>query len=152
MQGTLGHVSPRSSSALLAGAVLAVVLGLALATAIASSPRTVVGTDPPVPTETAASQTAPDGLPIVALAGLPAEAIETIALITAGGPFPYEQDGATFENRERLLPDRPRGYYREFTVETPGSPDRGPRRIVVGQDGDMYWTADHYDSFAWIAR
>jgi ribonuclease T1 len=99
-----------------------------------------------------ATSPAPAGLPVVALADLPSEAGETVALIDAGGPFPFDQDGAVFENRERRLPDRPRGHYREFTVETRGSPDRGPRRIVVGQDGAMYWTADHYDSFAWIAR
>jgi ribonuclease T1 len=74
------------------------------------------------------------------------------SLIDQSGPFRYRQDGATFENREGLLPDRSTGYYREYTVETPGSDDRGSRRIVVGQDGEMYWTADHYDSFAWIAR
>lgn len=92
------------------------------------------------------------GLPIVALSDLPPEAADTIRLIDRGGPFPYRQDGATFENREGLLPERPRDHYREYTVVTPGSDDRGARRIVVGQDGAMYWTADHYDSFAWIDR
>ena len=86
------------------------------------------------------------------LADLPPEAGETVARIDAGGPFPYRQDDAVFQNREGLLPARPEGFYREYTVETPGSPDRGARRIVTGQDGEMYWTADHYDSFAWIAR
>lgn len=94
----------------------------------------------------------PSGLPAVTLADLPPEAAATIALIDAGGPFPYRQDGATFENREGLLPTRPSGYYREYTVVTPGSDDRGDRRIVAGRDGEMYWTADHYDSFAWIDR
>ncbi len=92
------------------------------------------------------------GLPVSALAALPPEAAETVALIDAGGPFPYEQDGAIFENREGLLPTRERGFYREYTVVTPGSDDRGARRIVAGADGEMYWTADHYDSFAWIDR
>jgi ribonuclease T1 len=92
------------------------------------------------------------GLPVVDLAALPPEAAATAALIDAGGPYPYSQDGATFENREGLLPTRERGYYREYTVITPGSYDRGARRIVAGADGEMYWTADHYDSFAWIAR
>lgn len=92
------------------------------------------------------------GLSVVALADLPPEATETVALIEAGGPFPYEQDGAVFENREGLLPAREPGFYREYTVVTPGSDDRGARRIVAGADGEMYWTADHYDSFAWIAR
>lgn len=92
------------------------------------------------------------GLPVVALGALPPEAAATVALIEAGGPFPYRQDGATFQNREGLLPKRESGYYREYTVVTPGSDDRGARRIVAGADGEMYWTADHYDSFAWIAR
>ncbi len=90
------------------------------------------------------------GLPVVALDALPPEAAITIDLIQAGGPFPVAQDGAVFENREGLLPNRERGYYHEYTVPTPGSDDRGARRIVTGANGEMYWTADHYDSFAWI--
>ena len=71
---------------------------------------------------------------------------------TPAGPFPEDRDGVTFENREELLPDQPRGYYREYTVPTPGSDDRGARRIVVGEGGELYWTADHYSSFSRIAR
>ncbi|MFN2643810.1 MAG: ribonuclease domain-containing protein [Burkholderiales bacterium] len=78
---------------------------------------------------------------------LPPEARRTLALIDAGGPFPYARDGAVFSNRERQLPARERGYYREYTVETPGARDRGPRRIVVGRDGDYYYSDDHYRSF-----
>jgi ribonuclease T1 len=78
---------------------------------------------------------------------LPAEAIETIALIRKGGPFPYRQDGAAFGNRERQLPARERGWYREYTVKTPGARDRGARRIVAGRDGTLYYTDDHYRSF-----
>lgn len=92
------------------------------------------------------------GLPIVSLAALPAEATVTWELIDAGGPFPYDQDGAVFQNREGLLPDQASSYYREYTVETPGSDDRGARRIVAGADGDRYWTDDHYDSFSRIER
>jgi ribonuclease T1 len=92
------------------------------------------------------------GLPVVSLDELPPEATATIDLIDAGGPFPNTQDGAVFENREGLLPTRERGYYHEYTVATPGSADRGARRIVGGADGEMYWSADHYDSFAWIDR
>jgi ribonuclease T1 len=92
------------------------------------------------------------GLPVVRLADLPPQAAETLALIDAGGPFPNRQDGATFQNRERILPAKPKGYYREYTVQTPGSDDRGARRIVTGRGGELYWTADHYDSFSWIAR
>ena len=75
-----------------------------------------------------------------------------MALIEAGPPYPYSADGEVFGNREGLLPARARGYYREFTVETPGSDDRGARRIVVGGEGDYYWTADHYASFERIRR
>ncbi len=80
-------------------------------------------------------------------AAVPPEAKEALARIAAGGPFPYARDGVTFENREGLLPDQPRGYYREYTVETPGSTDRGARRIVVGRGGERYYTDDHYQSF-----
>ena len=76
---------------------------------------------------------------------LPAEALATIELIQQGGPFPYRQDGTTFGNREKLLPDEARGYYREYTVPTPGSPDRGARRIVTGGSPPSSWhsTNDH---------
>ncbi|MBL8201459.1 MAG: hypothetical protein JNK40_10840 [Chromatiales bacterium] len=81
---------------------------------------------------------------------LPAEALDTIALIRQGGPFPYRQDGRTFGNREGLLPDKVQGYYREYTVPTPGSPDRGARRIVTGGSPPSVWyyTGDHYRSFS----
>ncbi|KAA1429463.1 ribonuclease N1 [Nocardioides antri] len=92
------------------------------------------------------------GLPYVALEDLPPEAADTVALIDAGGPFPYEKDGSTFGNYEGLLPDHEDGYYREYTVETPGSPDRGARRIVGGAEGELYWTEDHYESFEVIWR
>ena len=83
----------------------------------------------------------------IPVAQLPKEARETLALIRAGGPFPYSQDGKTFNNREKLLPSRERGYYREYTVKTPGARDRGARRIVAGQGGEYYYSADHYRSF-----
>lgn len=87
--------------------------------------------------------------PVTADAWLPREAVETLALIKAGGPFPYRRDGVTFENRERRLPAQPRGYYREYTVPTPGTRDRGARRIVAGGNPPavFYYTADHYRSF-----
>ncbi len=87
------------------------------------------------------------GLPVVEVGNLPAGAKSTLELIEAGGPFPYEEDGGTFGNREGLLPDRPADYYREYTVPTPDEDDRGPRRLVTGQQGEVYYTADHYDSF-----
>lgn len=92
------------------------------------------------------------GLPWIALADLPPEAHETLALIESDGPFPYDRDGAVFQNREGILPDERRGYYHEYTVETPGSDDRGARRIVTGGDGERYYTDDHYDSFERISR
>ena len=96
--------------------------------------------------------TDPDsGLPLVDLAALPPEASETIGLIDVDGSFPYPQDGAVFENREGILPDADIGYYHEYTVVTPGSADRGARRIVTGSQGEAYWTDDHYASFSRIA-
>ena len=83
----------------------------------------------------------------IAVHDLPPEARRTLALIDAGGPFPYARDGLVFRNRERLLPSRPGGYYREYTVQTPGARDRGARRIVAGEGGERYYTADHYRSF-----
>ena len=70
-----------------------------------------------------------------------------LAAIDSEGPLPYAEDGQTFQNREGLLPAHPIGYYREYTVETPGSPDRGARRLVIGEEGETYYTADHYASF-----
>lgn len=89
-------------------------------------------------------------LPSITVDELPEEGLDTLALIAAGGPFPFERDGVTFQNREGILPDRSRGHYQEFTVITPGSDDRGARRIVAGDDGERYYTADHYDSFSEI--
>ena len=92
----------------------------------------------------------------VSLASLPPEARTTHRLILAGGPFPYRKDGTVFGNRERLLPRAQRGFYREYTVPTPGSRDRGARRIVCGGQRPTlpeacYYTADHYASFKLIA-
>lgn len=83
---------------------------------------------------------------------LPPEARDTLALIRQGGPFPQQRDGAVFGNRERLLPQRPRGHYREYAVRTPGARDRGARRVITGRDGERYYTADHYRSFKRIVE
>jgi ribonuclease T1 len=90
--------------------------------------------------------------PTMLVADLPREGQATYQLIRQGGPFPYEKDGVVFGNRERLLPRQERGYYREYTVKTPGSRDRGARRIVCGgqeprQPRNCYYTQDHYASF-----
>ncbi len=78
---------------------------------------------------------------------LPPEARQTLNLIRQGGPFPYAKDGSVFGNREGLLPRQNRGYYREYTVVTPGSRDRGARRIIAGRVGEYWYTADHYRAF-----
>lgn len=87
----------------------------------------------------------------VQVAELPRQAQDTYRLIPSGGPFPYDKDGTVFGNRERLLPAQPRGFYREYTVPTPGAKDRGTRRIVCGGPAKApeacFYTADHYASF-----
>jgi ribonuclease T1 len=115
--------------------------------------------------KTSASQAA--ALPTVALAALPKQARDTHALVLSGGPYPYTKDGSTFGNRERILPREKRGYYQEFTVKTPGSRDRGARRIVCGgfkaaavtaqaskssvpKPAACFYTDDHYSSFRQI--
>lgn len=83
----------------------------------------------------------------VPLSSLPPQATDTVDLIRAGGPFPYPQDGTVFSNREAILPACYSGYYHEYTVKTPGSPDRGARRVVTGDAGEYFYTDDHYASF-----
>jgi ribonuclease T1 len=87
---------------------------------------------------------------VVALSALPPQATDTYDLIQQGGPYPYKQDGTVFANREGLLPACPSGYYHEYTVVTPGSSTRGTRRIVTGDDGEYFYTGDHYASFRLI--
>ncbi|MDI3194285.1 ribonuclease domain-containing protein [Pseudarthrobacter sp. AL07] len=94
----------------------------------------------------------PSGLPPVKESQLPAEARTILAAIRAGGPYRYSQDNKTFGNFERILPRQDSGYYREYTVPTPGESDRGARRIVTGSGGEKYYTQDHYDSFKFIAE
>lgn len=98
-----------------------------------------------------------EGMGTVALSMLPSEAQETQRLVRAGGPFPHAKDGMVFGNRERVLPRRERGYYREYTVPTPGARNRGARRIVCGghpptRPEACFYTADHYASFQLIAQ
>ncbi|MGL6110828.1 MAG: ribonuclease domain-containing protein [Rubrivivax sp.] len=105
----------------------------------------------------ARSQAAQLPLPVVALAALPAEARHTDEQIRKGGPFAFAKDGSVFGNREKRLPTSSRGYYREYTVKTPGAPDRGARRIVCGGSQPTapeacYYTGDHYASFARIVH
>jgi ribonuclease T1 len=135
---------PKRLGAAAAAAACAWVLSLGLGLSAASGPAHAKGP-------------APDGLPTVALAELPREARQTHRLIFSGGPFPYQKDGTTFMNRERLLPRQPRGFYKEYTVKTPFSRDRGARRIVCGGQPPTapevcYYTADHYASFRRIVQ
>ena len=102
------------------------------------SPSTVANLAPP---------SATTSLPTIPVADLPVQAQQTLVLIRDGGPFPYSKDGAVFQNRERILPRHPSGWYREYTVKKPGESDRGPWRIVTGDDGSRFWTSDHYATF-----
>ncbi len=87
----------------------------------------------------------------VVVAELPPAARETLRLIQQGGPFPYTRDGVVFGNYEHRLPQRARGYYHEYTVPTPGTHGRGPRRIVCGPWPECYYTGDHYQTFRRIS-
>lgn len=115
------------------------------------APATATGTAIPQPAPVIAPR--PGDLPAPPAAtlpeSLPREAYDTIRLIQRGGPFPHRQDGSVFGNRENRLPRKPRGYYREYTVDTPGLRHRGARRIVTGGDPPEVWyySDDHYDSF-----
>ena len=99
----------------------------------------------------AQARVTPDDLPAVAVGDLPREARAVIAQIHSGGPFRYRRDGVVFGNRERILPAKPRGYYHEYTVPTPGATSRGARRIVCGgppkTPDACYYTDDHYRTF-----
>ena len=106
----------------------------------------------PGPGAASGTPAAPAPPPPANPSGLPAEGRKILNLIRAGGPYRYSQDDQTFGNFERILPRRDRGYYREYTVPTPGEPDRGARRIVAGAGGDKYYTDDHYESFKFIAE
>ncbi|MDO5499866.1 MAG: ribonuclease [Propionibacteriaceae bacterium] len=122
-------------------------------------PATATGTTAPARPGTTAARS-PDratdpvsGLAWIAAADLPREAHRTLELIDRGGPFPYDKDGSTFGNYEGILPQERRGYYREYTVDTPGSRNRGARRIVTGDNDRIhYWTDDHYATFKRIRR
>ncbi|MEU7162377.1 ribonuclease domain-containing protein [Streptomyces chrestomyceticus] len=101
------------------------------------------------------STAAPDwakGMATVPAGKLPEQARDTLRLIDARGPFPYPKDGTVFGNHERQLPKQKRGYYHEYTVRTPGSKDRGARRIVTGNSHETYYTDDHYRTFKAVLR
>jgi ribonuclease T1 len=117
-------------------------------TLVTPTPKMATATATTRPTESRGRS----GLPVIDYHRLPSEAQTTIRLIEQGGPFPFWQDDAIFQNRERLLPNQPRGYYHEYTVITPGARDRSARRVVAGAQGELYYTDDHYASFWEVAR
>jgi ribonuclease T1 len=130
--------------------------GVALAVAVSTWIAAAVGVSAGLSSAAYARETREDAAAAtVSLSRLPPQAQETHRLILNGGPFPYTKDGTVFGNRERLLPRKNRGYYHEYTVKTPGSRDRGARRIVCGgkpktQPEACYYTADHYATFSRI--
>ncbi|MFD0204306.1 MULTISPECIES: ribonuclease domain-containing protein [Saccharothrix] len=126
-------------------------LGLIALVVVGYFAKDLTGTSSdPAPSSASASGVpgADSGLPVKSLSSLPAQVKDTWELIERDGPFPYPRnDGVTFQNREKLLPAKPSDYYREYTVPTPGSDDRGARRLVTGSSDEVYYTADHYGSF-----
>ncbi|MEV7607283.1 ribonuclease domain-containing protein [Paenarthrobacter sp. NPDC089322] len=146
-----------------AGLVIAVVVLVAamVGGGTLAGPNSAPTTAPPsgslsittaAPTSFVAAPGNPSDLPEVNASQLPKEARQTLALIAKGGPYPYDRDGANFGNFEGLLPKKSSGFYKEYTVKTPGESDRGARRIVAGKDGAKYYTVDHYDSFKFIVE
>lgn len=136
---------------LLAALAAVLLVGLALTNSRSGGESTAAADRGPSSTTTTVLETDAgtrfSSLPTITYDELPIEALETLLLIDGGGPFPFDRDDTMFQNREGLLPERPLGHYREYTVITPGEDDRGARRIVAGADGERYFTADHYASF-----
>ena len=117
-------------------------------TLLVGGPAAIAQATAEAPAVSAPAAVAPADVGKICETDLPKEAHETLDLIDKGGPFPYPQDGTVFDNREGILPDQDSGYYHEYTVETPGSPDRGAKRIVTGEEQqEDYFTEDHYESF-----
>lgn len=140
--------TPADSAEQAAPAEAAAPRGKKTPTATATKKPRATATAPPT---RAVPQTS-DGLPTITTDQLPPEALDTLALIASDGPFPFSKDGTTFQNREQLLPRKRGGYYREYTVITPGEGDRGARRIIAGAEGELYYTEDHYASFSRIVE
>jgi len=135
-------ISSKAMKVLLAGLLAIAGLFGASTAAVAAAPASA----PVLAQAPACGDTA--GFQKVNLSALPKEATDTVNLIKSGGPFPFPQDGQEFTNREGILPDCGDGYYKEYTVITPGSDDRGARRFVVGEKGEYFYTEDHYESFS----
>ncbi|WP_069812458.1 ribonuclease [Streptomyces sp. TP-A0874] len=123
-------------------------LGALASALIFGGPAVAGAVAAPAPVAHSASVLTPTAVGNICYSSLPVQAHDTLDLIAKGGPFPYPQDGTVFQNREGILPSQSNGYYHEYTVETPGSSDRGARRIVTGQKSqEDYYTSDHYASF-----
>ncbi|MBP2338575.1 guanyl-specific ribonuclease Sa [Saccharothrix coeruleofusca] len=135
----MSQITSRTASVLLS-------LLLALTATLGIAPGAVAATS----AQAACGDTS--GFRKVALSSLPPQAADTTRLIRAGGPYPYPQDNQTFHNREGVLPSCSTGYYREYTVKTPGSATRGARRIVTGNGSPKlyFYTADHYATFVLV--
>lgn len=150
----------RSSSKLLAFAALVIAVVALVAAMVGGGPLTAPQeasslqstTAEPGSASTPPSVANPSALPTINASQLPREAQQTLALIAKGGPYPYDRDGVNFGNFEGLLPRKSSGFYKEYTVPTPGESYRGARRIIVGKDTAKYYTADHYDSFKFIVE
>jgi len=127
------------------------IAALTLAATAAFGSTAYAAPAPSPATSTAYVVAAPAAIETCALSSLPSQASDTLELIHSGGPFPYRQDGTVFSNREGILPSESTGYYHEYTVKTPGSPDRGARRLIAGgvktTPEHVYYTGDHYASF-----
>ncbi|MCX4777134.1 ribonuclease [Streptomyces sp. NBC_01264] len=127
------------------------------ASAAATSTSASAGSGVDVAPSGAASSAVPTpgwakGMATVRASALPQQARDVLTLIDKGGPYQYRQDGTVFGNFEKVLPQKKRGYYHEFTVKTPGERDRGARRIVTGGGGEFFYTDDHYETFKAVLR
>jgi ribonuclease T1 len=125
--------------------ISAALIGLLVLVAGGAVGRHALAAPPVADRPSAVASTA--GLPVRALSQLPPQVAQVWQLIQHGGPFRYRHDGAVFGNREGRLPHRPSGFYREYTVPTPGEHDRGPRRLITGDATELYYTGNHYVSF-----
>lgn len=130
---------------------LLALIGLLVAVAIGYAVNAAGSNDNPHPathTSTPATYPSSPATGLTPLSSLPRQAQDTVALIRRGGPFPYPRnDGVVFHNNEHQLPAERDGYYHEYTVPTPGSTDRGTRRVITGAKGEYYYTGDHYEHF-----
>ncbi|MGG2463597.1 ribonuclease domain-containing protein [Streptomyces sp. RGM 3693] len=154
------HTAPRRAAAVVGALLAALLLVLTGCSTGGDGKGSSAGTHRPAATATAGTRSpgggaAPGwakGLPTVPADRLPAQAQRTLKLIDAGGPFPYPKDGTVFGNYEKQLPKEPRGYYHEYTVDTPGSRTRGARRLITGKHHEFFYTDDHYKSFKAVLR